>query len=299
MDHSDPIVARYPVAWIVQRWMDWYKMDVSHFFAGLSELSLRRDPQTLVEYFTPSSTAGDGAFYAALQEQPGYYLAEKWEYTIVLAFLANTASLLEVGCGTGVFLQQYLAAVGDRIAVGVELNRNAVRTARENGLNVRSDSLEDLAAAQERTFDAVCAFQVLEHVVDPLNFLASSSRLLKRGGILVIAVPNNASFFIGQDHGNILNMPPHHLIRWTPRSLSRALQSVGEWSVSFHYQPLERSQIETLTAIIAESVRRLPNPLPWLLYRRSFRRFCGALLRAGLWRLFLGHTVLAVARKLA
>ena len=42
------------------------------------------------------------------------------------------------------------------------------------------------------TFDAIIARHVIEHLVDPIGFFNPASRLLKEGGQIALAVPDNA-----------------------------------------------------------------------------------------------------------
>jgi 2-polyprenyl-3-methyl-5-hydroxy-6-metoxy-1,4-benzoquinol methylase len=74
---------------------------------------------------------------------------------------------------------------------------------------------QDLAEVAQKSpgdYDVVCAFQVLEHLSNPGDFLRSACSLLRSGGKLLIGVPNADSFLRFQY--NLLNMPPHHTTRW-------------------------------------------------------------------------------------
>jgi SAM-dependent methyltransferase len=94
-------------------------------------------------------------------------------------------ALLEIGCGNGFFLEEAVAQ-GYREAWGVEPSRDAVARASPQVrariiLEVMRPGLFD----SER-FDAVCAFQVLEHVPDPAGLLTECLRLLRPGGKLLL-----------------------------------------------------------------------------------------------------------------
>jgi SAM-dependent methyltransferase len=75
-------------------------------------------------------------------------------------------------------------------------------------------------------FDVVHASQVFEHLPNPKSDLAQIHRILRRGGLLYIDVPNYAalSILLGQDDF-ILNSPPQHINYFTPRTLMRLLES--------------------------------------------------------------------------
>jgi SAM-dependent methyltransferase len=95
--------------------------------------------------------------------------------------------LLDVGCGEGSFL---LAARGRgwRVA-GTEVSAWAAETlpARE-GLTVFRGELTELKLCDR--FDSITMWHVLEHTTHPLDLLQEAARLLREGGVLVLAVPN-------------------------------------------------------------------------------------------------------------
>ena len=124
---------------------------------------------------------------------------------------------LDVGCANGVFVRE-AAALGAQ-AEGVELSSVAVAQAVEAGLPVRCGALEDVAAGPD--FDCITAFDVLEHVLDPLTFLQDISTRLKPGGHAALTMPDKSSiyarlmgsrwwFYIPEEH---LHYFDHKIIR--------------------------------------------------------------------------------------
>lgn len=99
--------------------------------------------------------------------------------------------LLDVGAGIGQFLN--LAQKHFEV-VGTEISTTALRIAREKyGLALIEGPLESLPAGE--SFDVITLFHVLEHVPFPGETLGTCFRLLKKGGLLVIAVPNDVGSF--------------------------------------------------------------------------------------------------------
>ena len=91
-------------------------------------------------------------------------------------------------------------------------------------------------------YDAVCSFQVLEHVTRPGNFVAASCSLLRSGGRLMLGLPNAASFLRHQH--NILDMPPHHMTRWTGEVLSHIQERFPLKLMRIAYEPLADYHVE-------------------------------------------------------
>src|ERR1051326_6827357 len=87
------------------------------------------------------------------------------------------------------------------------------------------------------SFDAVCIFQLLEHVVDPVALLQVAQRLLKPNGILIVAVPDNAGpvKYFGTA---LTELPPHHLSRWRASSFRAGLPRFGFEIQRIAYEPL-------------------------------------------------------------
>jgi SAM-dependent methyltransferase len=99
--------------------------------------------------------------------------------------------LLDVGCGTGIFLDT-MRGYGWQVQ-GVELNADAARYSRERlGLEVFSGPLEAVSYA-DGTFDVVTLWDVLEHLPSPRAAMDTFRRILKPDGLLVFRVPNAGS----------------------------------------------------------------------------------------------------------
>ena len=138
---------------------------------------------------------------------------------------------LELGCSHGAFLQQLRERGWD--CVGIEPAAEVARLASERGLNVRVGSLESVVAADPQTmasksFDAVFAWMVIEHLHDPTATLRCVRELLKPGGTLSLCVPNFGCWE-RRAFGRFwyaLQLPTH-LQHFTTASLSQLLEVSG------------------------------------------------------------------------
>jgi len=193
------------------------QIDIAPEFRGVSEMELWRCTECLLSFFAPQFLAGSPWMYTQLDNRGGYYIAQKWEYDTALVDLRGRQKILEIGCGSGRFMT--LAKDAGLSVEGLEQNNEAISEAKRNGLRVREATVEDAAKQCPGIYDAVCGFQVLEHVANPKEFLDACCTLLKPGGLLLLAVPNQDSYV--RHMVNPLDMPPHHMTRWTRETFRR------------------------------------------------------------------------------
>jgi SAM-dependent methyltransferase len=97
---------------------------------------------------------------------------------------------------------------------------------------------EVLEAFPPASFDAVCLFQILEHVADPMRLLQELTRLVRPGGILVVAVPDycgpSGLFFADA----LTQLPPHHLSLWRASALRAGARRLGLKVRTLRREPL-------------------------------------------------------------
>jgi SAM-dependent methyltransferase len=158
--------------------------------------------------------------------------------------------VLEIGCASGYVGKILIDDKGCKVT-GIELDPNAAREARGNGLTVLEGSVEDpgFRASLADRYDFVLATDVLEHLRDPASVLDDFKRWLSPEGRAIIAVPNvatwqirNQLFFRGdfeyQETG-ILDRTHLHFFTWfTLHKLVCAqgwsvVDTMNEWSLPF------------------------------------------------------------------
>ncbi len=118
------------------------------------------------------------------------------------------------------FFLQMLSSKKPENLCGLELNSKAVEESKRQGLNVINETIQIFANEHSEKFDYVCAFQVLEHINDIRGFILSCLQVLKPGGKLIFAVPNNNPYLYKHDFYHPLNLPPHHAGLWDVATFS-------------------------------------------------------------------------------
>ena len=194
--------------------------------------------ETGFRFFYPYNIAGDGSFYEKLEGFPWYYAQWKWDYEEAAKYINDNSSVLDIGCGEGKFLS-YLAADKNCVVRGLELNHKAKSIAEQNGIDVKNELIQDHAEAHEEKYDVVCFFQVLEHISEVDSFLKSAIKCCKKGGKIIIAVPNNDPYYLTFDKFHLLNLPPHHMNWWNSKSLTAISQTYNIEIEKIIIQPLE------------------------------------------------------------
>ena len=191
--------------------------------------------------------------HGELEKFDWYYKPHKWEHDVALIDLKGCSRVLEVGCGTGAFLERIERELNIQ-ADGLELSSSAAAAAVAKGLRVSQDDLEAIASENGTPYDAVCAFQVLEHVSDPLGFLRSAIQVLKPGGKLIIAVPNMDSF-LRHAKEDLPNQPPHHITQWCKAAALSLPTLLPVRLSSLKVESLDRDHVDWF---ISSHARRFP-----------------------------------------
>ncbi|MCE5260263.1 MAG: methyltransferase domain-containing protein [Chloroflexi bacterium] len=110
----------------------------------------------------------------------------------------ENATILDDGCGVGVYVARFRAFSSE--VYGVDIDPERVREASEHLPNIRQASVEALPYP-DRMFDVVLSHEVLEHVPNDRAAVSEAHRVLKPGGRLVVFVPNR--WYPFETHGII------------------------------------------------------------------------------------------------
>lgn len=103
----------------------------------------------------------------------------------------KTGKLLDIGSGSGHFLNKMKNAGWD--VSGIEINKKA-RDQSVKKFSVDVMDPKDLILLKNENYDCITLWHVLEHFHDPFSYAREIKRILKPGGICIIAVPNSKSY---------------------------------------------------------------------------------------------------------
>ncbi len=178
---------------------------------------------------------GDADYYALAYKHVYGYPQNRWEFGVTLETLrADSAALsrrcLEMGAGDGSFLKRLLGlGFAGRKVCAVEYSERARQSiaAIDSAVECVS-SLEEISGVTSgECFGYAFAFQVLEHLGEPVEFLTTLRDLIVADGLAFISVPNPARIRFNETHGLLLDMPPNHVSRIGEKAMESLARRVG------------------------------------------------------------------------
>ncbi|MGA2912039.1 MAG: methyltransferase domain-containing protein [Methanoregula sp.] len=105
--------------------------------------------------------------------------------TYVMNALPQSGKLLDIGCGTGLFVERYI--VDGRSAVGLDISRRMIERARRRcGECDYTVGTGEKIPFYDNSFDAISSLLVFSYVRDPEAMLSEAYRVLKPGGAIAI-----------------------------------------------------------------------------------------------------------------
>jgi len=119
------------------------------------------------------------------------FISLKRKLKLINKFSDGGKNLLDVGCGTGDFIQ--IALHNNWLVSGIEPNKQARQLANKKANNQVFDS-DHLLKFEKESFDVITLWHVLEHLPNLDAHITILNSLLKPNGVLIIAVPNFNSF---------------------------------------------------------------------------------------------------------
>jgi SAM-dependent methyltransferase len=155
-------------------------------------------------------------------------------------------SYLDVGCGTGAAGRTVANAYGCRV-VGLDSSTTMVTEARARGLTEAVVGDAQRMPFDDESFDGAWADRTFQHLDDPAAALRELARVVKDGGVLVVADPDYSTQTLSisdqglaervlgfrADHG-IRNGTMAHLMADLLNANGLSVVSVEEWPIVLH-----------------------------------------------------------------
>lgn len=182
-----------------------------------------------------------------IKKQLSRLAEEMWlenKYQLLNLLEVNSqAKVLDIGCGDGSFTRMIADRIGAGHILGMEINEEAARQARDiNHIDtVIADADKKPFPFSDSTFDLVVASQLIEHLSDTDTFVKEVYRILVDRGIFICSTMNLASF--------------HNI-----------------FSLALGYQPFTShvsDEVECGT-LLDTKPRKEPNPCYGMKHRRAF-----------------------------
>lgn len=163
--------------------------------------------------------------------------------------------LIEVGPGFGTFASLAAqSAVFDEV-VAVEPTPELAAACRERGVSVVEKRIEEVDD-EVAPADALVAFEVIEHLFRPRDFIRQARRLIRPDGLLILTCPNGAGFDIAELGAGSQAVDAEHVNLFNPISLSRLVSNLG-------FEVLEVSTPGRLDAeIVRDEILAGRHPMP-------------------------------------
>lgn len=127
-------------------------------------------------------------------------------------------AILNVGCGTGGTIKM-LASFGE--TDNVDISDEAIKYMQKLGYKKVTKVNSIYLPFKDKTYDMVCAFDVLEHIDNQIGALKEWKRVIKDDGFIIITVPAYQWLWSGHD------VSLHHKRRYTVRRLTTAAKDAG------------------------------------------------------------------------
>lgn len=146
----------------------------------------------------------------------------------------NNSNILEIGCGDGLVLEKFSEIYNDINTTGIDISEYAIKSAINKKIKNSSFEIGDARNLKinDNIYDLVYSIGLIEHFKefeDVMKCIEEKKRVLKKGGIAVIMVPNKLSF--GRTQRKILESlnkwPFGFQQEFSPRELKKMMEDAG------------------------------------------------------------------------
>ncbi len=154
---------------------------------------------------------------------------------LINPYINKNSTVLDIGCSSGMFMYHLKDKVKEIIGIDFDITASEYASKKCNCKTYSTDITE--TPIEEESIDVICCFQTLEHLKEPIKFINTIKKYLKKDGKIMIEVPNtNDAMIYTYDLPNHFEFYFHkaHLYYFTEDSLKRLFDKT-ELSGDFHY----------------------------------------------------------------
>ncbi len=168
-----------------------------------------------------------------------------WRKERLVSSFCRRGKLLDIGCGTGDFLQQCNEKGWE--VFGVEPEEKARKRAIEK-LEKKPIIFDDIDKLPHQKFDVITLWHVLEHIPNTKSYIKKLSEQLNRNGILLIAVPNFKSYDAKYYHSFWAAYDvPRHLWHFSKTAIQKLFSEQGFELIKTKPMPFDAFYISLLS----------------------------------------------------
>jgi len=111
---------------------------------------------------------------------------------VVADLLSGGERYLDVGCGDGDLCLRVKSKFKQIVGVDIAQNRIQRAKKRDRDIHFSVADFDEILPFKKGVFDALTCIATFQYCFDPYRVVMEFSRLLKKGGVLIIQVPNIA-----------------------------------------------------------------------------------------------------------
>jgi len=225
----------------------------------------------------------DDDYHRTIMTAGETYPEKRWKRhrELISRYKQGGGAILDIGCSSGAFLNTMKGPSWK--LYGIEMEDSTAEKARiATGANVFVGDVADAPFSPE-SFDVVTAFDLLEHVYEPREFLGNVKKWLKPDGIFFTMLPNidawESKVFGSYWYGLEL---PRHLFHFSPRSLRNLMTALDFEEVLLFTSPVSYME-RSVGYLVTEAMDRTgfspappakatpPNSIVWRAVRKAMR----------------------------
>ena len=172
---------------------------------------------------------------------------------LISKYCGTKVSLVDVGCAAGDFVA-FVSETFD--AVGYDFAESAIELAKRRYPHLADKyyvcAAENMISEENASYDAVCLWDVIEHIEEPKQVMKTLKTLVKNDGYIFISTPNIGALFakITKKRWPFMT-PPEHMSFFDKKSMCRLIaecdlelverKSKGKWAnVGFIFYKMNR-----------------------------------------------------------